>query len=67
MVTPRSVCLARQSFIFAVAAERDFSRWKIRVDISLVAVLYAVCSAFFFPFSRTLLDACIVCIIIDNY
>ncbi|RLN29369.1 hypothetical protein C2845_PM05G09960 [Panicum miliaceum] len=33
---------AAQSFVVAVAAERDFSRWSLRLDISLLAVLYTV-------------------------
>jgi hypothetical protein len=39
-----------QSFIVAVIAERDFSRWKLRFDFSLLAILYNVCSAFIFLF-----------------
>ncbi|PAN16808.1 hypothetical protein PAHAL_3G088000 [Panicum hallii] len=31
---------AAQSFVVAVAAERDFSKWSLRLDISLLAVLY---------------------------
>ncbi|CAL4934833.1 unnamed protein product [Urochloa decumbens] len=30
-----------QSFVVAVVAERDFSKWKLRFDISLLAVLYS--------------------------
>ncbi|KAL6868136.1 hypothetical protein ACP4OV_014981 [Aristida adscensionis] len=29
-----------QSFIVAVVAERDFSKWKLRPDISLIAIIY---------------------------
>ncbi|KAK3137756.1 hypothetical protein QOZ80_5BG0456790 [Eleusine coracana subsp. coracana] len=29
-----------QSFVVAVVAERDFSRWKIQLDISLLAIVY---------------------------
>ncbi|KAF8656064.1 hypothetical protein HU200_060816 [Digitaria exilis] len=29
-----------QSFIVAVVAERDFSKWKLRLDISLLAIIY---------------------------
>ncbi|KAL6624421.1 hypothetical protein ACP70R_031742 [Stipagrostis hirtigluma subsp. patula] len=29
-----------QSFVVAVVAERDFSRWKLRLDISLIAIIY---------------------------
>ena len=31
-----------QSFLVAVVAERDFSMWKLRLDISLLAVVYSV-------------------------
>lgn len=31
-----------QSFVVAVVAERDFSKWSLRFDISLLAVLYNV-------------------------
>jgi hypothetical protein len=31
-----------QSFIVAVVAERDFSKWKLRLDISLLAIIYTV-------------------------
>uniref|UniRef100_A0A0D3GG32 WAT1-related protein n=1 Tax=Oryza barthii TaxID=65489 RepID=A0A0D3GG32_9ORYZ len=30
-----------QSFVVAVVAERDFSRWKLRYDISLLAIIYS--------------------------
>jgi drug/metabolite transporter (DMT)-like permease len=30
-----------QSFVVAVAAERNFSRWQLRPDISLLAIVYA--------------------------
>jgi len=33
---------AAQSFVVAVAAERDFSKWSLRLDVSLLAVLYTV-------------------------
>ncbi|CAD6343241.1 unnamed protein product [Miscanthus lutarioriparius] len=29
-----------QSFVVAVVAERDFSKWKLRFDISLLAIIY---------------------------
>ncbi|KAL6877609.1 hypothetical protein ACP4OV_012824 [Aristida adscensionis] len=32
---------AMQSFVTAVVAERDFSRWKLRLDIGLVAIVYS--------------------------
>uniref|UniRef100_K3ZNW1 WAT1-related protein n=1 Tax=Setaria italica TaxID=4555 RepID=K3ZNW1_SETIT len=31
-----------QSFIVAVVAERDFSKWKLRLDISLQAIIYTM-------------------------
>jgi hypothetical protein len=33
---------AAQTFVVAVAAERDFSRWRLRPDVRLVAVDYTV-------------------------
>jgi len=36
-------CASVQAFLVAVAAERDFSKWKLRLDISLLAVAYTVC------------------------
>jgi drug/metabolite transporter (DMT)-like permease len=33
---------AVQCFVVAVVAERDFSRWQLRFDITLLAVLYTV-------------------------
>ncbi|KAF8721880.1 hypothetical protein HU200_022824 [Digitaria exilis] len=30
-----------QSFVVAVVAERDFSKWKLRFDVTLLAVLYS--------------------------
>ncbi|GJN25665.1 hypothetical protein PR202_gb13523 [Eleusine coracana subsp. coracana] len=30
-----------QSFIVAIVAERDFSKWKLRLDVSLIAILYS--------------------------
>ncbi|KAL6619833.1 hypothetical protein ACP70R_034972 [Stipagrostis hirtigluma subsp. patula] len=32
-----------QSFVVAVIAERDFSKWKLRFDISLLAIFYSGC------------------------
>lgn len=31
-----------QSFVAAVVAERDFSKWKLHPDVSLLAVIYTV-------------------------
>lgn len=31
-----------QSFVVAVVSERDFSKWKLRFDISLLAIIYTV-------------------------
>jgi hypothetical protein len=49
MVVTVTQCLFStvQSFVVAVVAERDFSKWKLRFDISLLAILYSVSSAFF--------------------
>ena len=33
-----------QCFFIALAAERDFSKWKLALDIRLFAVLYSVSS-----------------------
>ncbi|XP_021309000.1 WAT1-related protein At5g64700 [Sorghum bicolor] len=39
--TLQMVFAATQSFFIALAVERDFSRWKLKLDISLIAVLYS--------------------------
>jgi hypothetical protein len=31
-----------QAFVVAVASERDFSKWKLGWDVSLVAIIYSV-------------------------
>ena len=31
-----------QTFVVAVVAERDFSKWKLGFNISLLAILYSV-------------------------
>jgi len=31
-----------QSFVVAVVAERDFSKWKLGFNISLLAIIYTV-------------------------
>uniref|UniRef100_A0A0E0IXZ0 WAT1-related protein n=1 Tax=Oryza nivara TaxID=4536 RepID=A0A0E0IXZ0_ORYNI len=43
MVVTVTQCLFStvQSFVVAVVAERDFSRWKLRFDISLLVILYS--------------------------
>lgn len=33
---------AVQSFVVAVVAERDFSKWKLRFDVGLLAIFYSV-------------------------
>jgi hypothetical protein len=33
---------ALQSFVVAVVVERDFAKWKIGLDIGLLAILYSV-------------------------
>ncbi|KAL6644269.1 hypothetical protein ACP70R_015877 [Stipagrostis hirtigluma subsp. patula] len=40
MTTAQCVFSTVQSFVIAVAAERDFSRWKLQLDVSLLAVIY---------------------------
>ncbi|CAL4903333.1 unnamed protein product [Urochloa decumbens] len=40
MTVTQCVFSAVQSFVVAVVAERDFSKWSLRLDISLLAVLY---------------------------
>ncbi|XBI54534.1 hypothetical protein VPH35_036542 [Triticum aestivum] len=35
-------CASVQAFVVAVAAERDFSKWKIGWNISLAAIIYSV-------------------------
>ncbi|KAL6893733.1 hypothetical protein ACP4OV_007831 [Aristida adscensionis] len=40
VTTAQCVFSALQSFVAAAVAERDFSRWKLRLDVSLFAVLY---------------------------
>ena len=37
-----------QSFVVAVVAEKDFSKWNLRLDISLIAIVYTVLLAFVF-------------------
>ncbi|CAL5065101.1 unnamed protein product [Urochloa decumbens] len=43
MVVATALCVFStvQSFFVAVAAERDFSRWQLRLDVSLLAIFYA--------------------------
>ncbi|TVU18394.1 hypothetical protein EJB05_34489, partial [Eragrostis curvula] len=33
---------AVQPFVIAAVAERDFSKWKLRLDVSLIAILYSI-------------------------
>jgi hypothetical protein len=42
VTTAQCVFSVAQSFVAAVVAERDFSKWKLRLDVSLLAVLYTV-------------------------
>lgn len=43
------VCFQRGAVILlAVAAERDFSKWKLRFDISLLAIIYTVITIAYF-------------------
>ena len=39
-----------QSFVVAVVAERDFSRWKLNLDVSLLAIFYSVSFSSSFSF-----------------
>lgn len=36
-----------QSFVVAAVAERDFSKWALKLDVSLLAVAYTVMMSFF--------------------
>ena len=38
---------ALQSFAVAVVVERDFTKWKLGLDIGLLAVLYSVSGSFY--------------------
>ncbi|WVZ64153.1 hypothetical protein U9M48_013716 [Paspalum notatum var. saurae] len=42
MLVAVAICVfsAAQSFVIAVVAERDLSRWKLQLDISLLAIAY---------------------------
>ncbi|TVU11200.1 hypothetical protein EJB05_44771 [Eragrostis curvula] len=40
VATALTVFSAAQSFVVAAVAERDFSRWRLRPDVSLLAILY---------------------------
>ncbi|KAL6868142.1 hypothetical protein ACP4OV_014987 [Aristida adscensionis] len=42
VTTEQCVFSMLQAFIVAVVVERDFSRWKLRFDVSLLAILYSV-------------------------
>ena len=35
-------CASVQAFLVAVAAERDFSRWKLGWNVGLAAIVYSV-------------------------
>ncbi|CAN6195458.1 unnamed protein product [Urochloa humidicola] len=52
MLVATALCVfsALQSFVVAVAVERDFSRWQLRLDVSLLAIIYAVTIIVFLPF-----------------
>jgi hypothetical protein len=44
MLVTLSQCVfsAVQSFVVAAVAERDYSKWKLQLDISLLAIFYTV-------------------------
>jgi drug/metabolite transporter (DMT)-like permease len=42
VTTAQCVFSTVQSFVIAAVAERDFSRWKLHLDVSLLAVAYTV-------------------------
>ena len=42
LTTAQCVLSTAQSFVVAAVAERDFAKWKLRFDISLLAVAYTV-------------------------
>lgn len=61
MLVATSLCVfsAVQSLVVAVAAVRDFSRWRLRPDVSLLAVVYAVILILVFrPFIARLVWDC---------
>ena len=49
MVVTVAQCLfsTAQCLVVAVVAERDFSKWKLRLDVGSLAVLYSASSVFF--------------------
>lgn len=42
VTTAQSVFSTVQLFVVAVVAERDFSKWKLGLDVGLIAVIYTV-------------------------
>lgn len=50
MLVAVSLCVfsALQSLVVAAVAERDFSRWKLRLDVGLLAIAYTVCTIVIF-------------------
>nr|CAB3463599.1 unnamed protein product [Digitaria exilis] len=46
MTAVQCVFSAVQSFVVAMVAERDFSKWKLGFDVSLLAIFYAVSFAY---------------------
>ena len=42
LTTAQCVLSMAQSFVVAAVAERDFAKWKLHFDISLLAVAYTV-------------------------
>lgn len=48
ITTVQCVLSMMQSFVVAAVAERDFTKWKLRFDISLLAVAYTVMMVYYF-------------------
>jgi hypothetical protein len=51
-----------QCFFIALVVERDFSRWKLKLDISLIAVLYSVSSICVFLSCRPVSCLCLAAV-----
>lgn len=59
MLITTSQCLFStvQSFVVAAVAERDFSKWALKLDVSLLAVAYTVMMTSF-PFRQLIMSYC---------
>lgn len=58
ITTVQCVLSMLQSFVVAAVAERDFTKWKLKFDVSLLAVAYTVMTTLF-------LDKIIILIIVE--